>query len=253
VPARERVTFNIGYVTGDKTFFHPREREVREYELPARSLRPALTSGRAMAGAGLRTSAVLPRMSSLFLPDADALTSGERRYIEVGEKRGVAKRYKCRIRNPWYVVPGTRVPDVVVSVFSERPLLMMNDGGCFASNSLLCGYCHHGAGAEEIAAGWYTSLTLLQCEMEVHSLGGGVMVLIPGEAGNIRLPRRVSASAPHLGELDELLRQGKVEEAYRLGDREVLMGGLALGESDLELIRRGIEVLTHWRTSAAAE
>src|SRR5690349_24006721 len=43
-----------------------------------------------------------------------------------------------------------------------------------ASNSLLCGYLRPGVDTAGFAAGWYTSLTLLHAELEVHSLGGGV-------------------------------------------------------------------------------
>ncbi|MDP9373808.1 MAG: hypothetical protein M3Q65_15415 [Chloroflexota bacterium] len=251
VAAREVAAFNIGYVTGDKTFFHPTAAEVRAYQLPAGSLRPAVTATRALRGGGLRTSALgADQRSNLFLPDPQALRAGERRYIRWGEARGVSRRYKCRVRTPWYVTPDTRVPDVILSVFSERPLLLINDAGYLASNSLLCGYLRAGATREALAASWYTSLTLLQCELEVHALGGGVLVLVPREAGNVRLPARIHAPADHLGRIDGLLRGGRVAEAYRAGDRPVLTEQLGLGEDEVALIRHGAAVLSHWRTSA---
>lgn len=177
------------------------------------------------------------------------LTIGEQRYITMGAERGVADRYKCRVRHPWFVVPGTRVPDVVLSVFSERPVLMLNDAGYFASNSLLCGYLTE-VSREVLATAWYTSLTLLQCELEVHALGGGVMVMVPGEAGNIRLPKRVSARDDHVKYLDYLLRNGRTNEAYQSGDSEVLIEQLGLQKDDVALIHQGISVLAHWRTSS---
>lgn len=250
VPARKLVTFNIGYVAGDKTFFHPTDRDVHDYQLPLRSLHPSLTSARMIKGAGLWSSALnRGHMSKLFLPDPGILTAGEERYITMGEKRGVATRYKCRVRDPWFVVPGTRVPDVVLSVFTERPVLLINDAQCFASNSLLCGY-RIGATSEAIATGWYTSLTLLQCELEVHALGGGVMVMVPREAGNVRLPKHLCVREDHLHHLDSLLRKGRTVEAYESGDPKVLMEQLGLSADDVDLVRHGIAVLAHWRTSA---
>lgn len=250
VPARKLVTFNIGYVAGDKTFFHPSDTNIEHYRIPERSLRASLTSARMIKGAGLRSSSLdSSRLSKLFFPNAGALTAGELRYIAMGEERGISARYKCRVRSPWFVVPGTRVPDVVLSVFSERPVLLINDAKCFASNSLLCGYCVT-ATSEELATSWYTSLTLLQCEIEVHALGGGVMVLVPREAGNVRLPKRVCVQEDHLSHLDHLLRLGRTAEAYRSGDRRVLIEQMGLRDDDVELIRHGIQVLTHWRTSA---
>lgn len=250
VPARSLVAFNIGYVTGDKKFFHPTPAQADEYGLPAASLHPAITSTRGLKRTGLGTSSFrVEEMDRLFLPGEDTLTEGERCYIKWGEERGVANRYKCQVRDPWYVVPGVRVPDLVLSVFSERPALLINDAGYFASNSLLCGFSEGPTGAE-IVTRWYTSLTLLQCELEVHALGGGVMVLIPGEAGNIRLPRRISTQEDHLAHLDCHLKQGETTEAYQSGDQGVLIGQLGLNEDDVRLIRHGVEVLAHWRTSS---
>jgi adenine-specific DNA-methyltransferase len=247
VPGRRRVRFHIGYVTGDKAFFHPTDERCREHRLPAGSLRPAVASARAISGAGLRTSGVRST-DRLFLPTGPrSLTAGERRYVAAGEAAGVDRRYKCRARQPWYLVPGVRVPDVLVGVFTERPVLLVNDAAVVASNSLLCGYAAAGVAPEQIAVGWYTSLTLLQCELEVHALGGGVMVLVPGEAGRLRLPAQVRADADHLALLDRTLRSGQPADAYRAGDDAVLVRQLGLTPADMRLIRDGIETLARWR------
>ncbi len=250
VSARKLVTFNIGYVAGDKVFFHPTDSIAHSYEIPSHSLRPALTSARMIKGAGLWSSSLgASRIDTLFFPDPQTLTDGERRYIMMGKECGVSSRYKCRVREPWFVVPGARIPDVVLSVFSERPVLLINDARRFASNSLLCGYCID-ADSKEVATAWYTSLTLLQCELEVHALGGGVMVMVPREAGNIRLPKRVHIREDHLSRLDHLLHLGRTTEAYASGDNEVLEEQLGLSKHDIDLVHHGIEVLAHWRTSA---
>lgn len=252
VPAKRLVRFNIGYVAGDKTFFHPDMDDVCGFNLTPESLHPTLTSARMLRGAGLATSSLaLSKVDLLFSPVQDELADGDRQYIAMGEKMGVANRYKCRIREPWYRVPGTRVPDVVLSVFSERPLLLINDARYFASNSLLCGYSL-GPSPEQLAASWYTSLTRLQCELEIHSLGGGVMVLVPQETGNVRLPRQVPVSAEHLSCIDAHLKRGEVAEAYRAGDHEILRNHLGLHASDVDLVTEGLRVLAHWRTAARA-
>ena len=249
-PARNLVTFNIGYVTGDKEFFHPTQELTSRYNLPALSLRPALTSTRSLKNSGLKTSALMQaETDNLFLPAGDILAEGERQYVNWGEESGVSQRYKCRVREPWFLVPGVRVPDLILSVFSERPVLLINDNKYLASNSLLCGFAV-GATTAEIAAGWYTSLTLLQCELEVHALGGGVMVLIPGEAGSIRLPRQVFAHEEHIDYIDCQLKKGKTLEAYQSGDQKILIEQMGFSQKQVELIRHGIKVLAHWRTSS---
>jgi hypothetical protein len=250
VQARERVAFNIGYVCGDKTFFHPSEATVAKFDLPATSLREALISSRLARKGGLRTSG-LPASSrtTLFLPPASTtgLTQGERKYIASGVDSGVSRRYKCRVRNPWYVTPDVRRPDVVLPVFADQPMLLINDDGLATSNSMLAGYLKMGT-AEELAAAWYTTLTLLEVEVRVHSLGGGVMIFIPGEASQLRIARQPIPTG-HLGRLDAMLKSGRIEDAYRLGDGPVLADALGLTAHEVERVAEGIAVLRYWRSA----
>lgn len=248
-PLREKVTWNIGYVSGDKAFFHPRPEAITEFALSKHSLTPAISSGRLATKHGLMTAGI-PRGATqqLFLPDSDALTLGvgERRYIRHGEAAGVQHRYKCRIRDPWYVTPGVRAPDLVMPVFSDRPILLVNDGRFAVSNSMLAGYLRADS-AESIAAAWYTSLTMLQIELRVHSLGGGVLVMVPSEAGAIRTVERGSIEA--LAEIDGDLRCGAFDQAYERGDRSTLQGLYRLTSQEIELLRDGIDSLRRWRRS----
>ena len=250
VPARELVQFRIGYVTGDKGFFHPDAETVRRFGLPPAHLVPALPAGRALRACGIRTSGLPPPAASrLYLPDPEKLEDGERAYVGQGEVSGVSRRYKCRVREPWFVTPGVRVPDVVIPVFADEPVLLANDVGYAASNSLLCGYLLPGTSVPSLLAGWYTSLTLLQIELEVHALGGGVRVFVPNEAGAIRLPARARASPRRLDRADALAREGLVRRAYEEGDEAVLERQLGLRPADIELIREGVAELERWRNS----
>lgn len=249
-PIPETCVFNIGYVAGDKNFFHPDAAIAARYGLPESNLRASLTSGRQIRSSGLRTSNPRCIADHLYIPSAGvkALTASDRRYIASGEARRIHKRYKCMVREPWYVVPGVRAPDFVLSVFAERPVLVINDAGYVASNSLLCGYLQKGT-AESFAAAWYTSLTLLQVELQVHALGGGVMILIPGEVASIRVPTCRPTKA-HMRCVDAKLVKGDIEAAYQCGDESVLQGQLGLGSRDVADLREAIEALRHWRNSA---
>lgn len=249
-PLPEACVFNIGYVAGDKDFFHPTDEIVRRYRLPAKNLRPAITSGKQIRSCGLRTSSARCLPEQLYVPPTSSkeLRTSDRQYIAAGEQRGVHRRYKCAVRDPWYVVPGVRVPDLLLSVFAERPVLVINDAGHVASNSLLCGYLRESS-AESVAAAWYTSLTLLQIELQVHALGGGLLVLVPGEIGKIRLPE-CRPSSSHLKRLNGLLSAGDVQSAYRIGDETILQSQLGLTADEVRDIRVGINVLRYWRTSA---
>ena len=254
VPARDLVRFNIGYVCGDKRYFHPSPDIVRQFRIPERHLRVSITSSRQLRGAGLKTSAVAPEfLDQLFLPlnEPATLTSGELDYLQLGILKGVSRRYKCQVRNPWYVTPGVKVPDVLVPVFTERPMMLINDAQIAASNSLLCGYLRKGTAAALVTA-WFTSLTLLQLELEVHALGGGVMVLVPREAGNMRLPIVRTPQASHLDQLHHFLVNGTPDNAFRIGDEAVLRDQLGLTPYEVKLVQEATFELGSWRTAARA-
>ncbi len=254
VPARKMARFNIGYIAGDKSFFHPSNDARSRFGLTDESLVRTVSSSRSLRGAGLYTSR-MPDASidNLFYPLAgdSGMSDSDLAYVRYGVQLGVDQRYKCRVRDPWYIVPYVKSPDVVLTVFTERPILAVNDDGIAASNSLLCGYLD-GIDAPSFAARWYTSVTLLHIETEVHSLGGGVMIMVPRETGNIRIVSHVNAPRAGLEEVDRHLAMGDVEGAYKAGDRVVLKETLGLNDSDLELVYEGIASLAHWRTSARA-
>lgn len=247
--------FNIGYVSGDKSFFNPSAQTRSSFRIPATSLVPAIMNGRQLKRLGLRTSnrdQALDEM--LFLPKVGPngqLSKADERYVEWGRANKVHERYKCKVREPWYKVPGVKVPDVLLSVFADRPLICLNDAKLVASNSLLCGYMHRGA-AEDLVGAWYTSLTMLSCELEVHSLGGGVMVLVPNEAGRISIPKVANISRTCLDVLDKRLRTGDMEGTLAFGDEHLLLKRLKLTRGELNLIHDGLEALRHWRSSNRA-
>lgn len=250
IEVRDRVAFNIGYVCGDKQFFHPTAECVGLHSIPDRSLINVVTSSRLARRGGLRTSGLpTTSRSRLFLPpaDPDNLTEGERQYINSGATTGVSQRYKCRVRDPWYVTPDVRIPDLLLPVFADRPMLLVNDDGLAASNSLLVGFLRSGTAGAFVAA-WYTTLTLLEVELRVHSLGGGVMVLIPGETGSIRIATG-EVDTGRLDEVDNLLRNDQVEDAYRTGDEPVLRKTMGLSSAEVGLVADGVTALRYWRSA----
>jgi len=248
-PSSASVKWRIGYVSGDKGFFHPDPATVELHGLPPDSLAPALTAARQLDSGGISTTGTRGE-SHLFVPpnDASYLSRGERAYIAEGVGLGIDRRYKCRIREPWYRVPGLKVPDLVLPVFSETPQLLKNDAGLLVTNSFMCGYIDWEL-RDVVMATWYSSLTLLEAELKVHSLGGGVFVFVPSELGAMRIP----AVLPDRVSVAERLRQLSVTDSrpgeFIKGDDFVLGELLGLGADEVELIRQGAETLRDWRSA----
>jgi hypothetical protein len=99
--------------------------------------------------------------------------------------------------------------------------MLLNDAKLQVSNSLLAGFLlDEEQDPDSVVAAWYTSFTRLQMELNVHSLGGGMLIMIPGEVSRIRMP--LPQSSHHLDDIGMLLSEGRVDDAYALGDRRVL-------------------------------
>lgn len=242
------VKFGIGYVDACKEFFHPSPDAVKEYKLPARSLLPALRSGRHWKDGGYRTS-TLPESAiwHLWLPDPSRLTAGERRYIEYGEQEGIHLGRKTRTRSPWFVVPDVQVPDFVVSVFGSLPKMMLNDGNYVVSNSIMRTSWRARPAPAKLLACWYSSITRLGIELAVHSLGGGVLVMVPLEGDSVLVPT-MPTTAPSkavLSAIQDALSAGDLDAAYEAGDAYLSRNGWS-GEL-LEEARRLADDLRGWR------
>lgn len=244
--ALERVKFNIGYVSGNKGFFNPTAEVISRFGLPESSLWPTVRTSRELAGCGLRTNDS-EAVSKLWLP-SEKLAESEEQYVAFGEKNGVDMAYKCRIRNPWYRVPGVRVPDVILTGMSDCPRLYWNDAKWTVSNSVLSGHLREGESPENFLRSWYTPLTLLSAEMQIHSLGGGVMIAVPSEADNLRILQSKYSAPGELSRVDAALRAKEPDAAYRVGSEAIKKLG---GREAVNAIDEGIEVLRLWRKGGA--
>lgn len=242
-PLVDSCKFNIGYVSGNKEFFQISSSDIKRYHISPDNLKPSLLNAKQLNPLkGIQTLGAEHDM--LFYPSE--IGDGERRYIKHGEKLGVDQAYKCRVRKPWYIVPGLVMPDVILTVFGDVPKLMINDGKMYASNSLLCGATKN---PKETVCVWYNSLTLLSIETSVHSLGGGTLVMIPGETDKIET--LAAFPSDRLDEVFEDLRNYALthtpEQLYLYGDELVLKGVYGLSEKEIESIRNARDTLRKWR------
>jgi len=250
-PVIESCKFKIGYVSADKNYFHPNADIIAQYSIPKRNLYPAILNAKEInGGTGIGIEVLKGECSSnLYLPRK--ITKGDRLYIQEGEAMLIHQRYKCRQRKPWYVTPDIEIPDVILSVFGEIPKMVANKGKYTVSNSLLCGYLKD-VSAKQLLCRWYNSLTLLSLELNVHSLGGGSFVIIPGEADRLKIISGIPKEKIQnvFTRLNKIVKKTNVESAYALGDKIVLQEIYGLSDNDIKLIREAIQTLRGWRKPA---
>jgi hypothetical protein len=133
------------------------------------------------------------------------------------------------------------------------PRLVVNEAGATNTNTVHGIFLSDPLLAEPLAAGFLNSATLLSCEIEGRSYGGGVLKLEPGEATRVLVPRftpRVSEQlTANLSKIDDLVRQGFIDDASVLVDRIVL--GKKFTRADLEQVRSVVSSLRARRLSRA--
>lgn len=249
VPLIDSCKFKIGYVCADKEYFHPDEATAKRFKIPTENLIPCISNGKEInGGTGIGTFIGSKRqVSNLFLPKN--ITPADKRYIKYGVENGVNLRYKCQQRNPWFLTPNIEVPDLILTVFGDAPKLIVNEGRYAVSNSLLAGYIKNDLTPEQIVCMWYNSLTLLSIELNIHSLGGGVLVLIPGETDKIETIKEVSTLDAEriFMELDTCIKNDGLQAAYQLGDELVLSKIYGMSDQQIQQIRDSVSTLRYWR------
>jgi hypothetical protein len=201
----------IGYVTGANEFFHLSPSQGKRLRIPARYLIPCVRNGRSLTNEALTVASVQSWLARdepvllLRLRKEEPLAAPVQDYLDSPAGREARRAFKCRNRQPWYVVPDVRVPDAFLSYMSgEGPQLVANDAGCPCTNSIHAVCLKDGWKLAELRTMWDHPLTRLSCEVEGHPLGGGMLKLEPGECARILLPRpSLQCSARELRLLEE--------------------------------------------------
>lgn len=238
---------NIGFVSGANEYFVLTPQEADHWKLPASSLRPALARARQIPGLQITPGDMALVRSQgerclLWLP-GDRMTRAEKAYVQRGVDLGYAERYKCRVRSPWFRVPGVSTPDAFLTYMSDVvPRLCLNRAQVVSSNTLLNvrlpGIPPMLRKAFVVA--FYNSATLLSCERIGRSYGGGVLKLEPREADRILVPsaalvaRHKDALSKLATQVDAALRNGRggcLDETLAAVDATLFEGeGIARGE-----------------------
>ena len=201
----------IGYVTGANDFFHLRPSQAETRGIPAGLLHVSVRNGKVLSGRAVTKSKVESWVRRdepvllLRLKPGEDLPSCVREYLDSTAGRQARETYKCRNRDPWYVVPDVSVPDAFLSYMcGSGPSLVANPAGCVGTNSVHVLRLTGRMSMAAIQHAWSRPSTLLSCEIEGHPLGGGMLKLEPREAGRILLSRRETSSCHERA----LVRQG---------------------------------------------
>jgi hypothetical protein len=188
----------LGVVTGDNDYFCLSDAQVKAASLDDRDLLRVSPPGsrhlRSLefgqnAWASLRADG---RRVWLFYPRPGKLSKASIAYVEVGEKRGVNKGYKCRMREDWWRVPLVQKPDLLLTYMDhERPRLVTNAASAQHLNSLYGVRLKRGRkqiGSQLLPLATLNTVSLLGAEVHGRAYGGGLLKLEPRDADRIPVP-----------------------------------------------------------------
>lgn len=241
---------NVGITTGDNNFFSIEEALEKEYDLE-RYCRPLI--GRSSHAHGVffteddwrknRDSGKKASLLDLNGYNYEDLNAGVKRYIKYGESLEINKGYKTGIREEWYKIPSIWVPD---AFFLRRnnlyPKLVINNCDAVSTDTMHRIKLYEGVDPDLILLGYYNSISFAFTEICGRSYGGGVLEVLPREAGNVLIanikklnPKKKSVL---IERLDNIIRtDAEIEEALDLIDREILIEELHVDKEICETCR----------------
>ena len=158
-------------------------------------------------------------------------------YIRMGEKNEENKGYKCSIRGRWYRIPSVWVPD---AFFLRRnnlyPKFVLNCCDAVSTDTMHRVKFNDGVEPERILLSYYNSISFAFTELCGRSYGGGVLEILPGEVGNILVPKLDDISIEKvqqvLKEVDRIVRADEpIERALDIVDREILINSIGIEEN----------------------
>ena len=239
-------TITNGYVSGANDFFHRTVSDALKDNIPPDWLLPTVRNARSLRGIEFTEKDVEVLEADgrahhlLSLPDDDLFNPHPqqlRQIVSEGKKQQISGRFKCRVRLPWWRVPGIHVPDVFVPYMIGRcPVASANAARATHTNTIHGLHLARGYDAHTVVFSLLCTLSLLSMELEGRSYGGGVLKLEPSEASRVQLTVP-GVSRQLVEEADHLLRSGRYSDAVDLADEVVLRQALGLESDTMALLR----------------
>lgn len=234
-------TINVGITTGNNSYFSITKETSDQYYLNGATL-PLI--GRSSHAHGIyfteedweKNKAAGKRAQLINFPDIpyDEYPKSYKDYIALGETNGEHEGYKCSIRDRWYIVPSVWIPD---AFFLRRnnlyPKFVLNKCNAVSTDTMHRMKFNANVEPENVLLAYYNSISFAFTEICGRSYGGGVLEILPGEMGNILIPK-VKRIDPELrikllAHIDSIVRNDEdIELALDVVDRELLVDTLGI-------------------------
>jgi adenine-specific DNA methylase len=260
-PLGELASVDVGIVTGANRFFLVPDAVVREHGLGAWA-HPMFGRSEHVRGV-IYDSKDHQENQERGLPanflwfgdrPLDEFPETTRRYIRRGEAQGLHRRYKCRIRTPWYNVPSVYAAPLGMLKRSHHfPRLILNAAGAYTTDTAYRIALGREVRAADLVVSFVNSLTALTAELEGRHYGGGVLELVPSEIERVLVP---SGHHPReeLARLDRDFRLAPPPEFLLARQDAAVLRPLSLTSAETEaLLSAWMRLRTRRHRSGATE
>lgn len=248
---------DVGIVTGANKFFLVDDEVVRHYNL-AKWAHPMF--GRSDHCPGViyderqhKENATLGKPTNFLWFDESGgkVDAAARVYIRRGEAEELHKRYKCRVRSPWYTVPSVYSTEIgMLKRAHDTPRLIINRIGAYTTDTAYRIRALNVV-AEKLVSNFINPLTALSAELEGRHYGGGVLELIPSEIERLIIPLPKQA-AVDLVDLDKSIRCLPTDQVLARQGNTVL-GALGLSHAKQSQVLEGWRKLRNRRHRTSSE
>lgn len=235
---------NVGITTGNNGYFSVTEETTSRYHLEGATFpligRSSHAHGIYFTEADWNLNKAAGKQARLIrFPDTplEEYPQGYKDYIAAGETNKEHVGYKCSIRDRWYIVPSVWVPD---AFFLRRnnlyPKFVLNRCGAVSTDTMHRMKFNDGVNPENVLLSYYNSISFAFTEICGRSYGGGVLEILPGEMGNILIPKIQQIDPVFrtelLGKIDQIVRKDDdIEKALDLVDKEILVNLLGVDQN----------------------
>jgi len=234
---------NVGITTGNNKYFSVGQRTVEKYQMQD-VVRPLIGRSSHANSIYFKHEDWMQNVNSnkaAYLIDFPNIEykrypKKHKEYIKEGEKNGENKGYKCSIRERWYRIPSIWVPD---AFFLRRnnlyPKFVLNRCNAVSTDTMHRIKFNEGIEPERAVLSYYNSISFAFTELCGRSYGGGVLEILPGEVGNIYVPKLdevpIEEIRTLLEQIDLIIRnKGNIEDALDIVDNRILIDVLGLDQ-----------------------
>lgn len=235
---------DVGIVTGANKFFLVQDKVVDQYDLKSFSYpmfgRSAHCPGVIYDESQHKTNSEnsIPNNFLFFdIEDDTKLNKKQKEYIAIGEKQELYKRYKCRIRKPWYKVPSIYGTEIgLLKRCHDFPRLIQNKINAYTTDTAYrIKLLDDSYSSTDFVFSFINSLTALFAELEGRHYGGGVLEVVPSEIEKLYIPM-IKTDDHKLKELDHNVKNKKYNEILPLQDN-LILGEIGISTSEIKTLQ----------------